>query len=292
MSGKDKGVAKNRLRSAYLTSLISITLVLFLLGVMGGLILNANRLSNHVKENIGFTVVFEDDIKEAEMIKVAKTLNRRDYVKEALYNSREQAAEIMKKELGEDFVDFLGYNPLPATIDVKLFAKYANTDSVEVIEKQLLEYPEVKEVVYQKSLVHLVNENVQRITIFILGFAILLMLVAWALINNTIRLMVYSRRFLINTMKIVGATSSFIRKPFIYKSFWQGLLSGIFANGLLYMCLYYIELELFGVVSFIENINTFILFGAVMGIGIFISVVSTFFAVTKFIRLKTDKLYA
>lgn len=292
MSSKDRGIARRRLRSAYFTSLISITLVLFLLGVMGGLILNAQRLSNHVKENIGFTVVFEDDIKEVEMIKVAKTLNRKEYVKEALYNSREQAAEIMKKELGEDFVTFLGYNPLPATIDVKLFATYANSDSIAIIEKKLLDYPEVKEVVYQKSLVHLVNENVKRITIFILGFAVLLMLVAWALINNTIRLMVYSRRFLINTMKIVGATSSFIRKPFIWKSFWQGFISGVLANGLLYTCLYYLEMEFFGVVSFLDDINTLILFGAVIGLGIFISIVSTFIAVTKFIHMKADKLYS
>ncbi len=288
----EKRVAQSRLRSSYLTSLISITLVLFLLGIMGALILSAKSISDNVKENIGFSLIIKNDVPDAEVMRIKKRLDIKNYVKEAVYYSKKDAEEIMSKELGEDFVSFLGFNPLPATIDVKLFADYANQDSIELIKKDFLDYQEVNEVVYQQSLVTLVNDNIKEISFFIVIFAALLFLVALALINNTIRLMVYSRRFLINTMKLVGANSGFIRKPFLIRSIWQGIFAGILANGLLYGGLYFVEQRMSGLLKFDDKQILIILFSGVVVMGVIISICSTWIAVSKYIRIKVDKLYA
>ncbi|MCT4640487.1 MAG: permease-like cell division protein FtsX [Bacteroidales bacterium] len=288
----EKRVAQSRLRSSYLTSLISITLVLLLLGIMGALILSAKSISDNVKENIGFSLIIKDDVPDAEVMRIKKKLDIKNYVKEAVYYSKKDAEEIMSKELGEDFVSFLGLNPLPATIDVKLYAEYANPDSIALIKNEFLSYQEINEVNYQESLVTLVNDNIKEISFFIVIFAALLFLVALALINNTIRLMVYSRRFLINTMKLVGATSGFIRKPFLIKSMWQGIIAGAMASGLLYGGLYFIEQRMSGLLKFDDEEMLIILFSGVVVMGVIISICSTWIAVSKYIRIKVDKLYA
>ena len=291
MASKENKISQKRLRNSYLTSIISISLVLFLLGILGLLILNVQTLSNYIKENIGFTIFLKDNIKEVDIIRFQKKLDATDYVKESQFISKERAAKILQEELGQDFIEFLGYNPLSASIDIKLFAKYANTDSLKVIKQSLKDYPEISEIYYQQSLVHMVNENVKKISLIILIFSSLLLLMAVTLINNTIRLSIYSKRFLINTMHIVGATRNFIRKPFLAKSVVHGFYAAIIAISLIIALIYFAQKEFPEIITF-ENIEILgILFTFVIILGILINYISTFIAVNKFLRLKTDDLY-
>ncbi|HKL08708.1 MAG TPA: permease-like cell division protein FtsX [Bacteroidales bacterium] len=291
MAIKEPAVTKRRLRSSYLTSIISITLVLFMLGVLGLLILNAQRLSEYVKENIGFSIILKENVKEVDVILLQKSLDAAEYVKSTKYITKEQAAKELQEDLGENFIDFLGYNPLLASIEVHLYADYANPDSIRIIENDFQQYEQIKEVFYQKSLVSLVNENIRKISFIILVFSGLLFLIAIALINNTIRLSVYSKRFIINTMQLVGATRGFIRRPFLYRSVWQGIVAALFAIGLLTGVLYLAQNEFEEVVSFQDVEIIGILFLGVLVIGIVINWLSTFFAVSKYLRMNVDKLY-
>lgn len=291
MAKKDTSVTKWRLRSSYFTSIISISLVLFMLGLLGLLVLNAQKLSQYVKENIGFSIILREDVKEVDVRLLQKNLDASVFVRSTKYITKEQAAEELQNDLGEDFIAFLGFNPLLASIEVHLVAEYANNDSIAVIEKKMVQYDQIKEVFYQKSLVELVNENVRKISIIILGFSGLLFLIAIALINNTIRLSVYSKRFIINTMQLVGATRGFIRRPFLFRSALHGIIAAILAIGLLMGVLYLVQKEFKEVISFqdIEIIGS--LFLGVLTIGIVINWISTFFAVSKYLRMHTDKLY-
>ena len=288
---KEAKITRFRLQSSYVTSIISISLVLFLLGLVGLLILNTRKLSDYVKENIGFSVILKDNVKEVEIIRLQKNLDATRYVKATEYITKEKAARELQEELGEDFVDFLGYNPLLASIDVHLYASYANPDSIAVIENDLQQYPQVKEVFYQKSLVHLVNENVKKISIIILLFSGLLFLIAVALINNTIRLSVYSKRFLIRTMQLVGATRGFIRRPFLYKGAVHGIIGALIAIGLLVTSLYFIQNEFKEIISLQDYRILAVLFVSVLLMGIIINWISTYFAVNKYLNIKTDDLY-
>lgn len=283
--------AKRKLRSSYVTTVISISLVLFLLGIIGLLFLNTHRLSTYVKENLGFTVLVNDNSREAEVQRLQKILNASEFVREANYVSKDEAAEIMQEELGEDFVDFLGYNPLLSSIEVKVFAEYANPDSMAVIENQVLNFPQVKEVYYQKNLLHAVNDNIEKISLVLGGFTILLLVIAIALINNTIRLSVYSRRFLIKTMQLVGATRGFIRKPFLATGILNGLAGATIAIILLSLLIYGLSNELQGMIGFGNIALVGILFAIVVVLGILITFISTFLAVNKYLRLKADDLY-
>lgn len=291
MKVKDNRITRRQLTSSYITSVISIALVLFLLGLVGLLILNTRKLSDYVKENIGFAVILKDNIKEVDVIRLQKTLDATRYVKSTEYINKDKAAQELQQELGEDFIDFLGYNPLLASIEVKLYADFANPDSIMLIEKDLQEFPQVKEVIYQKSLVHLINENVRKISMIILLFSIMLFLIAIALINNTIRLSIYSNRFIIRTMQLVGATRPFIRRPFLFKSSIQGTIGAFLAIGMLTGFLYFLQNEFSEIMSLQDFEILAILFVIVILIGIFINWVSTFFAVNKYLNIKTDDLY-
>ena len=282
---------KNRLRSSYFTTILSISLVLFLLGLMGLLLLNSQRLSDYVKENIGFSVILKDNIKEVDIIRLQKELDATTYVKSTEYIPKERAAKEFSEELGEDFVGFLDYNPLLASIEVKLYAQYANPDSIAVIEGSFQDFPQVKEVYYQKNLVNLINDNVQQISLYIFAFSLLLLFIAVVLINNTIRLSVYSKRFIINTMQLVGATNSFIRRPFIYKSVLQGVLGAAIAILLLLGIIDLAQQELSGVISFKEYELLGILFLLVVAVGVVLTCLSAYFAVNKYLRMKADELY-
>ncbi len=283
--------ARRKLRSSYATTIISISLVLFLLGIIGFLFLNAQRLSHHVKENLGFTILIKDNAREAEVRRLQKILSAAPYVRVVEYVDKEQAAQTLKEELGEDFVEFLGYNPLLSSIEVKLAAAWANPDSMARIEAEVMNYPQVKEVYYQKNLLHAVNENIRKITMVLALFSGLLLFISVALINNTIRLSVYARRFLIRTMQLVGATRGFIRKPFLLKSVLHGLAGATLAIILLSLLIYSLGKELEGVIGFSDVMLVGVLFLLVTIIGILITLVSTFFAVNKYLRLKTDQLY-
>ena len=282
---------KRRLIGSYFTSMVSIALVLFMLGLIGFLVLNAKKLSDYVKENIGFTVFLREGINEADAFKIQKILDTKHYVKETTYVTAEQAAHDFQQEIGQNFIDFLGFNPLVPSIDVKLHANYANPDSIKMIEKDLQEFTEIKEVHYQKSLVSLINENVKKISLFIFIISGILFLIAFALINNTIRLAVYSKRFLIRTMQLVGATNRFIRKPILTTSLIQGLVGASTAIAMLTGMIYLLQKELEGIVGFNDLTILVILFSGVFIIGEIINWISTYLAVNKYLKIKTDKLY-
>lgn len=284
-------IARRKLRSSYATTIISISLVLFLLGIIGFLFLNAQRLAVHVKENLGFTILIKDNSREAEVRRLQKIIGAAPYVRMVEYVDKDKAAEVLKEELGEDFVEFLGYNPLLSSIEVKLSAEWANPDSMARIEAEVTSFPQVKEVYYQKNLLNAVNENIRKISLVLAIFTALLLFIAIALINNTIRLSIYARRFLIRTMQLVGATRGFIRKPFLLKSILHGLMGATIAIILLSLLIYGLGKELEGVIGFSDVLLVGILFLLVTIVGILITLVSTFFAVNKYLMLKTDQLY-
>jgi cell division transport system permease protein len=282
---------RKRLQSSYMTTIVSITLVLFMLGMLGLIILHAKKLSDYVKENIGFSIIMKENVKEAGIIKLQKILDATEYVKSTEYITKEEAAKEFEEELGEEFTSFLGYNPLLPTIEVRFKAEYANNDSLTIIKEKILENSNVKEVFYQESLVDVVNKNVRKIGFIILGFSTLLLIIAIALINNTIRLSVYSKRLLIRSMQLVGATHNFISKPFIWKGILHGIIGSFIAIMLLTGIIYVSQRELPELIN-LQDIDLFLsLFGIVILLGIIISWLSNLLAVRKYIRLKSDSLY-
>lgn len=292
MVSKQERSYKRRLRSSYLTTIVSITLVLFMLGLLGFLILNAKKVSNHVKENIGLSIIINDDIKESDIIKIQKGLDREIYIKETEYISKEAAAKSLQADLGEDFISFLGYNPLEPSIEARVKADWANSDSLAKIKKELLaSNSAIKEIQYQETLVQSINDNIAKISLIIIGFSVLLLVVSLSLINNTIRLSVYSHRFIIRSMQLVGATESFIRKPFIRKGIVQGIISALIADVLIFGMLTILQKEIPELVSFKEIETIGILFLLVIIVGIVITWISNYFAVRKYLRINIDNLY-
>ena len=291
MKKSDSGISKGKLRSSYLTLIVSVSLVLFLLGVLGLVLINAQQLSDYLRESLSFSVMVNDDAKEPDIRMLQKDLDAKPYVKSTEYISKDEAALKLKEDLGEDFLNFLGYNPLSPTIDVYLLAEYTHPDSILRIEKYILEYPVVKEVYYQESILHLIDENVKKITVFLLIISTFLFLIAFTIINNTIRLSVYSKRFIIRTMQLVGATRSFIRKPFILRSAFQGFIAALVAMVLLMSLLYFIEREFLVLIAF-KSTKLLILLGVSLIIsGVLLNVVSTFFSVNRYLNISEDKLY-
>lgn len=291
MAAGDDKYARRKLKTSYLSTIVGITLVLYMLGLLGLIIMHAKKLSDYVKENIGFTVFLNEDVKEVDIIQLQKTLDAREYVKTTEYITKEKAAKDLQKDLGEDFISFLGYNPLPSSIDVRFKADFANEDSLSTLKTELEKNKYVKEVSYQQSLVSMVNENLRKISLIILGFSSLLLIIAIALINNTIRLSVYSKRFLIRTMQLIGATEGFIRKPFIAKGVIQGMMGSIVAIVLLVFTLYFAQKEV-PELQDLQDAALFIkLFIFVTVLGIIISWISTYLAVRKYLKIKTDYLY-
>ena len=288
----DKKAGTGRLRASYITSIISIMLVLFMLGLLGLIILHGKKLSEYVRENISISVMLKDSAEDELVLNYMKRLEKTSYVKHAEFITREQAAKELSNELGEDFVQFLGYNPLPASIDLQLRSGYANTDSIARIEKQLLSSNLVKEVVYQKSLIDQVNSNINKITLVILSFSMILLVISIILINNTIKLSIYARRFLIRSMQLVGATETFIRLPFIRKSIIHGIIASIAAILLLTGTLY-LARQRMPEIAALQDVKEFsIFFAGILVLGILLSAFSTLFAVNKFLRMKIDNLYS
>jgi len=291
MKKNDTGFSKTKLRSSYLTLVVSVSLVLFLLGILGLVLINAKGLSDYFRESLSFWVMLDDDAKEADIRLLQKDLDAKTYIKSTEYVSKDEAAAKMKEELGEDFISFLGDNPLPPSIDVYLVSDYTSPDSVAKIEKYILEYPFVKEVYYQESLLYLINENVNKISLFLLVISLFLFLIALTIINNTIRISIYSKRFIIRTMQLVGATRAFIRKPFLVQSAFHGFLAALISMILLMGLLYMIEKEFFLMFTF-ENTSLLILLGlAIIVTGVLINIVSTYFSVNRYLSITEDKLY-
>ena len=279
-----------RILSSSTSVVISLSLVLFVVGLLGLVLINAQKLSDYVKENIGFTIMLKDGVNEIETLKFQKILDASDFAKSTSFTTKEQATADLKTDLGEDFVEFLGYSPLLASIDVKLNAEYGNTDSLQIITNELSENANVFEVYYQKDLIDKLNSNVNRLSFFLLIFCVLLFFIAFALINNTIRLSVYSKRFLIRTMRLVGATNSFIQKPFLSKGIYQGIYSSLFAIFMLIGAIQLVQGDTANMLNIDDLKIIGIVFLLILASGLVISIFSTFFAVRKFIKLNENEL--
>ena len=293
MSPSSNNHYKRRINASYITSVISITLVLFSLGFLGLFVLHAKSLSEYIKKNIGFEIIMNKDVKEADIIYLQKQLDLLPSIKSTEYITKEEATARLNNILGEDFTGFLNDddNPLLPSIDVRFNSSWANNDSIIKIETIVLESTAVKEVYYQQSVVNIINKNIRKISLVLLSFSILLLFIAMALINNTIRLSIYSKRFTIRTMQLVGATEGFIIRPFIITGFIQGLISAIIAMAVLHLM----------VMAAHQNIPELIILtskrmliylnaGIIMG-GLIITGFSTLFAVDKYLHMKTDSMY-
>ncbi|MCQ2350534.1 MAG: permease-like cell division protein FtsX [Paludibacteraceae bacterium] len=273
------------------TSVISISLVIFLIGITTALLLLSSDLSVAVRENITMSVVLKDDLKNADVQKLQKTIDAEPYCKSTEYIDKDRAAKELAEELGQDPVEFLGFNPLLGSIEMKLHADYANADSIAQIEAGLRRMPEVKDVIYQEVLVDAVNKNVQRVSAVLSVFAILLILISYALISNTVRLTVYAKRFLIHTMKLVGATGSFIRRPFLVQGAATGFVSAIIAMGMLTGLIFWAQSEITTFMT-TEMLHTLLWSFFIMILsGIIITLIATYLSVTRYLKLKVDDMY-
>ena len=275
-------------------SLVSIMLVLFLLGVFALFMMHARKLSNHVKENLGFEIVMNSDVKEANILRLQKELDAMPAVKSTEYITKEEAITRLSEDLGEDFLQWLGNeaNPLLPSIDVRFHADYANNDSIAVIEAQLLENTDIKEVYYQKSLIDLINQNLRKIAIVLMVVSIILLLIAIALIRNTIRLTIYSKRFLVRSMQLVGATESFIRRPFLRQGVSQGFFGGLLADLLLAGILYGVSKRVPDLLLVQDMRVVVAVFIGLVILGVVLAWLSTRAALDRFLNANLDKLYA
>lgn len=275
----------------FVTSCISTTLVLLLLGLVVFFVLAARNLSVYVKENINFSIVISDDMKERDILRLQKSLNGEPFVKSTEYISKKQALEEQTEAMGTDPQEFLGYNPFSASIEVKLKSDYANADSIAKIEKQIRKNTDIQDVLYQKELVDAVNDNIRKISFLLLGLAVILTMISFALINNMIRLSIYSKRFLIHTMKLVGASWSFIRRPFLRRNFWIGVLAAGLADGMLWAAATWLVEQEPELIKVITPEVMLLVSVAVLAFGVLITWLCAFFSVNKYLRMKAGALY-
>ncbi len=283
--------SSKKTKSIYISTVFGIAMVLLMVGLLGLILVHANKLSRYVKENIVLNVYVDESAHETDVLQLQKQLEANPMVKQTQYVSKELAARNLQKDMGEDFVKFLGYNPLSQSLDVYLKADYTNNTDIEKFKGELLKNPMIKEVKYQQSLVDQMNQNLTSISLFILGFAVIFVILSVALINNTIRLAIYSQRFLIKSMQLVGATKSFIRKPFLLYGIWHGLLGSLIAIVILMFTLFIAQKQIPDLVILQDYTEFAIVFVLIVGLGIFISAFSTFLAVNKYLRLKIYNLY-
>lgn len=282
---------KRRVQGSYLSVILSVSLVLFTLGLQIFAVMNAEKIIREFKENLGFTVYLKDEVSNEDMMRLQKVIASEPYTRLAKAISKEQAAESLKTELGEDFMQFLDYNPLPSSIEVKVKANYANTDSLALIQSHLMKSNKVKEVSFKKNLIENVQRKLRIVSIISLGFVALLFIVAVALINSSIRLSIYSKRFLIKSMMLVGATHAFVRSPFVRTGVLHGIYSAIIAIIMISVVMYYAD-RVYPTLLQRSDLESIVsLFGIVVFLGVAISWVSTSLAVRKFIRLRSNKLY-
>lgn len=275
----------------FITSSISTTLVLLLLGMVVFFVLSANNLSTYMRENIGLTVLMSDDMKETETLKFQKNLNEKVYVKESVYISKEQALKEQTEAMGTDPAEFLGYNPFKASIEIKLNADYATSDSIAWIEKEIMANKKVMEVNYPQDLLDSVNRNIRKVSLFLLGLAALLTLISFALINNTIRLAIYSKRFLIHTMKLVGASWSFIRRPFLVSNLWIGILAGAMADAILLGAAYMLVKYEPQLIEIITPQSMLVVMLSVFMFGLAITYLCAYISINKYLRMKASALH-
>lgn len=275
----------------FITSSISTTLVLLLLGLVVFFVLAAHNLSVYVKENISFSVLVSDDMKEGDILKLQKRLDKEAFVKQTEYISKKQALREQTEAMGTDPQEFLGYNPFTASIEIKLHSDYANSDSIAKIEKLIKKNTNIQEVLYQKDLIDAVNDNIRNISLMLLGLAVILTFISFALINNTIRLAIYSKRFLIHTMKLVGASWTFIRRPFLRRNFWIGVLAAFIADSILWGAAYWLVSYEPELVKVITPEVMVLVSGAVLVFGVLITWLCALLSINKYLRMKASTLY-
>ncbi|UOY04779.1 permease-like cell division protein FtsX [Muricauda sp. SCSIO 64092] len=282
---------KRRLISSYFSVVLSIALVLFLLGVLGLLVLNTKKLADYFREQITISVFLKDTAKPVEIDQLQKSLAMAEYTKAAIYVSKEDAADQYSEDIGENFQEFLGYNPLKNSFDVNLKANFVTPEQVAEIAESLSNKSFVDEVSYDQPLISLLSDNVKKISLWILLACAVFTVIAVLLINSSIRLSIYSKRFIIKTMQMVGATKTFIRRPFILNNVKLGFYGGLIALLALALVLYYVD-KTFPELGVFEDIPLLsILFFGVLLLGILISYISTFFATQRFLNLRTNELY-
>ena len=289
----ERNANRRRIAGSYAVSLVSIMLVLFLLGAFAIFMMHARKLSNHVKENIGFEIVMNSDVKEANILRLQKELDAMPAVKSTEYITKDEAISRLSEDLGEDFLEWLGpeENPLLPSIDVRFHANYANTDSIAKVETLILDNPDVKEVYYQKSLVDLINKNLRKIAVLLMIVSLALLLIAIALIRNTIRLSIYSKRFLVRSMQLVGATESFIRRPFLKQGVSQGFFGGLLADLLLIGILYWVSKRVPDLTLVQDTMVIACILVGIVILGVLLAWFSTRAALDKFLKADLDKLY-
>ena len=291
MKNKSKNNSVSYFDMQFITSSISTTLVLLLLGLVVFFVLGGHNLSIYVRENINFSVLISDDMKEADILKLQKKLDKEPFVKQTEYISKKQALKEQSEAMGTDPEEFLGYNPFTASIEIKLHSDYANSDSIAKIEKMIKKNTNIQDVLYQRELIDLVNDNIRNISLVLLALAVVLALISFALINNTIRLAIYSKRFLIHTMKLVGASWGFIRRPFLRRNIWSGVLAGIMADAILMGTAYWLvsyEPELIRVIT---PEVMLLVSGSVLIFGVVITFLCAYLSINKYLRMKASTLY-
>ena len=291
MSKSFENYQKRKLISSYFSVVLSIGLVLFLLGILGLLVLNTKKMADHFKEQITISVFLKENAKEVEVDQLQKSLAMAEYTKTATYVSKEEAAEQHSEEIGENFIDFLGYNPLKNSIDVQLNADFVSPEQIEGIATEISKKNYVDEVSYDKPLVGLLSDNVKKISLWILVASAIFTFIAVLLINSSIRLSIYSKRFIIKTMQMVGATKIFIRRPFIWTNIKLGMLGALLALLALGAVLIYLDKNFSELNLFQDGTILILLFVGVFVLGVLISLISTYFATQRFLNLRTDELY-
>ena len=291
MGNKNRYKSKSLFDMQFITSSISTTLVLLLLGLVVFFVLTAHNMSVYARENISFSVLISDDMKEADILKLQKKLNQEPFVKQSEYISKKQALKEQTEAMGTDPEEFLGYNPFTASLEIKLHSDYANSDSIAKIEKMIKKNSNIQDVLYRKELIDAVNENIRNISLVLLALAVVLTFISFALINNMIRLAIYSKRFLIHTMKLVGASWSFIRGPFLRKNVWSGVLAGMLADAILMGTAYWAVTYEQELIQVITPEVMLIVCGSVLVFGIVITWLCAYISMNKYLRMKANTLY-
>jgi len=284
-------VNKARFFNAKLTSIISITLVLVLLGLTILTLFAGKRLSEFVKENVSFSVMLDYDVTDAQIAETKKRLDNMPFVKSSRFISKEEAKELLIKDLGEDPEELLGYNPAQDCIEIFLKSEYANTDSLAKVSKIIKAESTIDDLLYQQEAIDLINNNLSKVTAVLLILSVVLLFISFTLIRNTIRLSIYAKRFLIHTMKLVGAVDGFIRKPFIKDHMIMGFFAGLLADGIIFGILSYFGTEYADLKTIITTNDMMLLFGAVLVLGLVITGLAAFFSVNHYLKMDTDSLY-
>ncbi len=288
---KQNKLLRKRLRSSYTSSLISVALVLFLLSLIGLLALNEHKITSHIKEKVGFTIFLKEKVNQADMAELRKRIDAMEITKSTEFVSADEAKQRLAETLGKDYVDIAEGNPIPPSIEVRFFADFATPENFNLIEQQLGDNDLVDSIHYDRVQVQKLNENIRKIGYFILAFSILLFVISTVLINNTIRLSVHSKRFIINTMQLVGATRSYIRTPFVVRGAFTGFYSAVIALAMLVGLLYFLQSEIKEFSKYLDFELLGLLFLSVILVGMLLSLVATFFAVNKFLNINKDDLY-